>query len=144
MKLKTFIHVALVTVGLRKRNISPEAEDLVRNACDLMLQYPDRYDQGRPGIPVCGSAGCICGFIQWAKHPAAKDDYDLWNWEAHYEPMSESTARLLGVPDVGPFFYWGEWPARYRTRYLEATNPIDLATVGVERMEHWLATDGLE
>lgn len=99
--------------------------------------------------PPCGTACCIAG----AGYAIANDvifDHTHVSWrkiddffQERYNMPIEFRERLFFT---GQMVSPGSdcWPYLYSKMYSEAKTPLERACVGVARIEHFIATDGLE
>ena len=146
---------------MAKRNLSAKVIRHLRATEKFMIAEPSRFNM-RYGLwdsetvpdmlaqPPCGTACCIAG----SAHVVATKltlDHSKVSWDiikiglskAGFDMDSEFFDKLFFIRSIHGSRS-DSWPDFYEKMYLAAKTPLERACVGVARIEHFIATDGLE
>jgi hypothetical protein len=133
---------------------------LLRQVQAAILAKPDAFDMSG----WCGSTSCIAG------HAAAiagwllpkGDPFSVAGWRVDVKPAAEvgrpEVVHVVGFVGPEPFirvldlteaqaerlFHAVSWPREFEDAYDAAPTPAAAARVAVDRIEHFIATDGAE
>ncbi len=101
---------------------------------------PDAYNQQEPGgfnTPSCGSPACICGWMyEFARRKA--------NAKRREKIPYEAKSVGLTVGQFDRLFYRPDWPDKFRLQRSLYCSAITPAPVAIERIKHFIATNGNE
>lgn len=124
----------------------------LREICKAITEHADQFQMagwfrylldGGEEAGGCGTAACIAG---WAHHLFTAKAKTLEasntgeNWHA-FQPFE-----ILGLPNFASrrLFHLENWPTEFYARYRNAQTPADRAAIAVERISHFIATEGKE
>ncbi len=122
--------------------LTENAIKLLTQAKEMILKYPEHYDQTEPWLPVigkCGSKGCVLGFIGAVLGLTRVLD------------IFDDVAKALGL-DNDPDRPYGrlyrlymDWPDEFGDRLNEAReqkDPVAYAQAGADMIDAFIATNG--
>lgn len=136
---------------------NPINVELLARIGDLIAKRPEHfYMSAYYSENECGTTGCIAGYaLALTNYPdvagltkkltlSAAEHNPNDNWQTQ-----QKGARALGLTEKQSdrLFHVGNWPDAFRDRYQEATSENDprvLAQISVERIAHFVATNGAE
>jgi hypothetical protein len=98
-----------------------------------------RYAQDRSDDP-CGTAYCIAG------HAILLSEPNFGGWFCNERSFRKGMEVLeLTYEQAEALFHTSSWPSSFRERLLKAWwSPKENAKIGVERIDHFIATEGRE
>jgi len=137
--------------------------DLLNKICSSLEQEPKRFHMGEwvsinpesdLNIPFerlapCGTTACIAGFAvmldqcdvpadpdNWRKTMTGLNNFSIQDWAKELLQLSENQAAQL--------FRVTCWPSQFMHKYTSAPNATVSAQVAVERIKHFIKTDGTD
>lgn len=127
---------------------------LLRKVQKAILAHAAHFDMGEwgkglradevlhdePPESECGTVACIAGFTVLIEDGRTGDNVatraaELLNLDYDYD-RNDSTGDML--------FLLSNWPTRFRARYRKAQRNITRARIAVERINHFIVTNGAE
>lgn len=104
-----------------KPNLTKEQTNVLNRACKNILKRPAQYAQGIPFKPLCGSVGCIHGFIAVEaklNSPLLEEVLDFL-----------SITRTVQDGKYGPFWGVDCWPLEFRELFFMAETNLERAHI---------------
>ncbi len=137
---------------MSKFKLNPTTKRILNKAFHLMRKYPHHYSQHQGTRPilnqkpdcsgVCGTVGCIAGFIHSAAaqlrldHPAFSGG-DVGSVDTVHALCA---SKEMDSDDVKKFYHFDNWPREFRFQWYKATNQRSRTAVAIRRMRHWMKT----
>jgi hypothetical protein len=155
------------------KKLSQKTIRLLRKVAAHILEEPRRLKMGdwietfnpefkEDNIPPCGTQGCIAGWaaVLTDKNIKANDKGILQIPEDYYDDVENNAAEALGltIDQANRLFYFKEWevnydddayayvgwPTKFSKAYEKAKTAKTKAKITVQRIEHFITTNGAE
>lgn len=121
---------------------------LLRQIAEKAIEFPETFDMDRWGFTLpsdkahpCGAVGCIAGTAVVLTEPARflrlVDNRGDWF-------LAGKNALDLSTREAERLFFTRDWPPTFMHRYNRAIRAKLRARIAVERIEHFIATEGRE
>lgn len=121
--------------------MSKESIKKLRAVKAAILAEPELYDQskwiGTKENP-CGTPCCIAGWAVWLNSPKK---YKQLASQSHCSANAAESVLGINDSDRKLFIYW---PKRFETALRKSTSAAESASICALRIEHYIATDGLQ
>ncbi len=94
----------------------------------------------------CGTFACIAGFAVAVERRQLVAKFNLKNFYVSGKTTSEYAIEFLELDykESGYLFHDMGWPQQFRDRYRKAITAKERAQIAVDRIEHFIKTDGKE
>ncbi len=111
---------------------------LLRQVQEKILAEPELFQMAHWHVRVddsCGTAHCIAGWAEVLGAPGKKHSLDK---REYLELMG------LRMSQADRLFYVSGWPKQFSTKYRRSVSAKNRAKIASDRIDHFIATRGME
>lgn len=140
-----------------RKNLSRKSIEILLGIKEAVLANPKFYDQNSfvEDISICDTTCCLAGWADYTVNGSKAHNKRAKNYLAYLEDFDSGKdvnwekigAKALGLPALLAYKLFvdsTEWPHPFDERYQNARTYARRARVAANRIDHFIATDGME